>query len=95
MIRFWSHITFANSAMFLLLVVPILLVLFYAWRNRELIPELKLSSLAGVRGMGNSIRGVLKEFPVLIQNCIGVLTNYGFSPPAIYFAGGKYYLRRN
>lgn len=81
MIRFWNHITFDDSWAFSLLIIPVLLVLFYAWRNRQMMPEIKLSSIAGVQQYGNSIRGLLKSFLFLFRIIIACLLIMALARP--------------
>ena len=58
--NFIHHITFTNPKAFFLLVLPIMYVVYYLWRQRKQYPELTLSTLAGLEKIGSSNRGALK-----------------------------------
>lgn len=61
MMAFWNNVTFVDRWAFGLLVIPLLLLLFYLWRHRQRYPELTWSSLIGVAGLDNSLRGTLRS----------------------------------
>ena len=58
---FWNDITFANPTAFFLFIIPVLFLVWYILKYKNLYPQLKLSTLKGLATMQASIRGALKN----------------------------------
>ncbi len=67
MFSYLEHISFANPKAFYLLVLPILLMLWVAWRYNKQYATLRMSSLGGFHGRGSNIRGTLKSSLYIIR----------------------------
>jgi len=66
MFSFLDHITFANPKAFYLLMLPVLLVFWIAWRYNKQYAELRMSSLEGFTGSG-SYKGAIKTGLYLVR----------------------------
>jgi Ca-activated chloride channel family protein len=66
MINYWRHITFAEPRLFFLVIIPLLLVGYYLWRQRQRFPELTLSNLGGMTQL-SSKRGALKGLTLTLR----------------------------
>lgn len=61
MVAFWKHIKFANPQAFYLLILILLMVLYYVWRNNKRFPTLTLSTLEGLKNLKSNWKGILKQ----------------------------------
>ncbi|GIV34893.1 MAG: aerotolerance protein BatA [Chitinophagales bacterium] len=78
---FWNNITFANPKAFLLLAVPVVFWIWYAWRYKKIYPEFRLSSAEAFLTLGSSLRGRLKLLLPLLRSLAFAMIVVAFARP--------------
>ncbi len=67
MLEYLKHIKFANPQAFFLLIIPVLMLLYYAWQSNRRFPLFKISTLQGLKHLGTTWKAILKEYLFLFR----------------------------
>lgn len=67
MIAFWKNIKFANPEAFYLLIIPVLMMAYYAWRNNKRYATFTFSTLKGISNVKSNWKTILKQSMIVFR----------------------------